>query len=117
MGISWATGGRLLTEGASDANGSAAGVGEPRAGLQRPCPRARYRPRASARHHGHLDHLRDEDVRWARPVPPLDVGPLLEIGTSARGPCRPRSRAIATGAPNRAAPTNSYEALDSAALF
>jgi len=26
-------------------------------------------------------------------------------------------RAIATGAPNRAAPTNSYEALDAAALF
>lgn len=44
--------------------------------------RARYRARAVARHPGHLDLERDEHELWGRPVPPLGVGPLLEVDTS-----------------------------------
>ncbi|MDP9392975.1 MAG: ATP-binding protein [Actinomycetota bacterium] len=51
--------------------------------LPREVARARYRARAAARHPGHLDHLRDDDELWGRPVLPLHVGPLLAVDTSA----------------------------------
>jgi predicted kinase len=44
--------------------------------------RARYLVRAAARHRGHLDLERSEDELWGDSVPPLGVGPLLEVDTS-----------------------------------
>ena len=44
--------------------------------------RERYRARAATRHLGHLDDLRDADELWGAPVPPLGVGPLIEVDTS-----------------------------------
>jgi predicted kinase len=44
--------------------------------------RARYQARAALRHPGHLDHLRSDAELWGQPVPPLHVGPLVEVDTS-----------------------------------
>jgi hypothetical protein len=41
----------------------------------------RYRRRRGTP--GHLDGLRDEHELWGAPVPPLGVGPLLEVDTTA----------------------------------
>ncbi len=51
--------------------------------VPRDLARARYQARAATRHPGHLDHVRDDDELWGRPVPPLHVGPLLQVDTSA----------------------------------
>lgn len=44
--------------------------------------RARYYARAAERHAGHLDLQRDEAELWGEPVPPLGVGPVLEVDTT-----------------------------------
>lgn len=41
---------------------------------------ARYRARR--RDQRHLDHLRSVDELWGAPVPPLGVGPLVEVDTN-----------------------------------
>ncbi|MEV6872131.1 AAA family ATPase [Amycolatopsis sp. NPDC051128] len=44
--------------------------------------RSRYYARAANRHTAHLDLERDEAELWGEPVPPLGVGPLVEVDTS-----------------------------------
>ena len=51
------------------------------------CPRelalARYRERATHRHPGHLDTLREESELWNdKLLTPLGLGPLIEVDTS-----------------------------------
>lgn len=43
---------------------------------------ARERYRGRRRDERHLDHLRTEDELWANDVPPLGLGPLLDVDTS-----------------------------------
>jgi predicted kinase len=43
---------------------------------------ARDRYRRRIRDERHLDALRTEDELWAAEVPPLDVGPLIEVDTA-----------------------------------
>jgi predicted kinase len=50
--------------------------------VDREVARSRYLARAAHRHPGHLDRDRSEDELWGRPVPPLGVGPLVEVDTS-----------------------------------
>lgn len=45
--------------------------------------RERYRARSTHRHAGHLDADRDEGELWGTPVPPLGVGPVIDVATSA----------------------------------
>jgi hypothetical protein len=52
------------------------------------CPRelalARYRERATLRHAGHLDALREESELWNEELlTPLGLGPVIEVDTSA----------------------------------
>jgi predicted kinase len=54
---------------------------EVRTVLSREEARSRYDARAGRRHPGHLDRRRTEDELWGRPVPPLGVGPLVEVDT------------------------------------
>jgi predicted kinase len=49
--------------------------------VDRDVARGRYLARAVQRHAGHLDRERSEDELWRRPVPPLGVGPLVEVET------------------------------------
>lgn len=44
--------------------------------------RSRYAARAETRHPGHLDAARSAGELWGAPVPPLGVGPLLEVDTT-----------------------------------
>lgn len=44
---------------------------------------ARERYRTRRRDARHLDHVRTEDELWGTEVPPLGVGPLLEVDTGA----------------------------------
>lgn len=44
---------------------------------------ARRRHASRVRDPRHLDHLRTDDELWGSPVPPLGVGPLLEVGTTS----------------------------------
>jgi len=46
--------------------------------------RSRYQARAATRHGGHVDTASTPDDRWGRPVLPLGVGPLVDVGTSRR---------------------------------
>ena len=55
---------------------------EVRCTVIRELARARYPARAAARHPGHLDLARSEHELWGQPVPPLGVGPLIEVDTS-----------------------------------
>ena len=55
---------------------------EVRTVLPRELARDRYRARAAGRHPGHLDLARSEDELWGRPIPPLGVGPLVEVDTT-----------------------------------
>jgi predicted kinase len=55
---------------------------EVRTVVSRELARERYRARAAGRHPGHLDAERTEAELWGAPVPPLGVGPLLEVDTS-----------------------------------
>ncbi|HEY0000750.1 MAG TPA: hypothetical protein VGB74_09875 [Actinoplanes sp.] len=45
---------------------------------------ARERYRRRVRDERHLDAMRSEDELWGAEVPPLGVGPLLEIDTAER---------------------------------
>jgi predicted kinase len=54
---------------------------EVRCVVGREVARSRYLARAAQRHPGHLDRDRTEDELWGRPVPPLGVGPLIEVDT------------------------------------
>ncbi len=45
--------------------------------------RSRYYARAAVRHPGHLDLERDEAELWGEPVPPLGVGPVVQVDTTA----------------------------------
>ena len=47
-----------------------------------PLDLVRSRYRARRRDDRHLDHQRSADELWARPVPPLGVGPVVEVNTS-----------------------------------
>ncbi len=55
---------------------------EVRCTVTRELARARYYARATGRHPGHLDLARSEDELWGQPVPPLGVGPLIEVDTT-----------------------------------
>jgi hypothetical protein len=44
--------------------------------------RSRYYARAAQRHSGHLDLHRNETELWGQPVPPLGIGPLIEVDTT-----------------------------------
>jgi predicted kinase len=55
---------------------------EVRTVVSRELARERYRARAAGRHPGHRDAERTEAELWGAPVPPLGVGPLLEVDTS-----------------------------------
>jgi hypothetical protein len=49
--------------------------------IDRELARSRCLARAARRHHGHLDRDRSEGELWGRPVPPLGVGPLIQVDT------------------------------------
>jgi predicted kinase len=66
--------------------------------------RSRYEARATTRHEGHLDDLRSADELWGRPVPPLGVGPLIEVDTSAEVDIPALARSIVLE--GRSAPTD-----------
>jgi predicted kinase len=55
---------------------------EVRCVVDRALARERYLARAARRHPAHLDRERSEDELWDPPVPPLGVGPLVEVDTS-----------------------------------
>jgi predicted kinase len=60
--------------------------------------RSRYYARAAGRHLGHLDTARTADELWGRPVPPLGVGPLVEVDTSGPTDVPALARRIAAAA-------------------
>ena len=57
--------------------------------------RSRYYGRAATRHPGHLDTARTFDELWGRSVPPLGVGPLLDVDTSSSVDVPALARSIA----------------------
>lgn len=60
--------------------------------------RSRYEARAAGRHGGHLDTARTVDELWGRPVPPLGVGPLLEVDTTGPVDVPALARAVTAAA-------------------
>lgn len=57
---------------------------------------ARERYRRRVRDERHLDSLRTEEELWAKDVPPLGVGPLVEVDTTRPGDTAALAEAIRT---------------------